>query len=151
MGEVGQDRLARGLAQRRGHLPHQQAESAGVAGAEQAGAQQPGPGGTSPHERPRPTQADAGREAFDGSGGRCEREARPQQDRSRGEHQRDPGRGERSFAVERVDTGERIHRDTAGVAALIASANPGITPAQIRAKLAAQANDIACSSDSRCT
>ncbi|WP_234379897.1 S8 family peptidase [Streptomyces caniscabiei] len=39
----------------------------------------------------------------------------------------------------------------AGVAALIASANPGITPAQIRAKLATQANDIACPSDSRCT
>jgi subtilisin family serine protease len=38
-----------------------------------------------------------------------------------------------------------------GVAALIASANPGITPAQIRAKLATQANDIACPSDSRCT
>ncbi|MFJ4775830.1 S8 family peptidase [Streptomyces sp. NPDC088762] len=39
----------------------------------------------------------------------------------------------------------------AGVAALIASANPGITPAQIRDKLATQANDIACPSDSRCT
>ncbi|MBT2481708.1 S8 family serine peptidase [Streptomyces sp. ISL-94] len=38
-----------------------------------------------------------------------------------------------------------------GVAALIASANPGITPAQIRDKLATQANDIACPSDSRCT
>ncbi|MBT2448759.1 S8 family serine peptidase [Streptomyces sp. ISL-43] len=39
----------------------------------------------------------------------------------------------------------------AGVAALIASANPGITPAQIRDKLATQANDVACPSDSRCT
>ncbi|WP_174250392.1 S8 family peptidase [Streptomyces globosus] len=39
----------------------------------------------------------------------------------------------------------------AGVAALIASTNPGITPAQIREKLALQANDIACPSDSRCT
>ncbi|MEW2417334.1 S8 family serine peptidase, partial [Streptomyces sp. NPDC046866] len=38
-----------------------------------------------------------------------------------------------------------------GVAALLASANPGITPAQIRDKLATQANDIACPSDSRCT
>ncbi|MFJ6793338.1 S8 family peptidase [Streptomyces sp. NPDC091268] len=38
-----------------------------------------------------------------------------------------------------------------GVAALIASANPGITPAQIRDKLAVQANDVACPSDSRCT
>ncbi|MFB6614889.1 S8 family peptidase [Streptomyces sp. NPDC085524] len=38
----------------------------------------------------------------------------------------------------------------AGVAALIASVNPGITPAQIREKLAAQANDVACPSDSRC-
>lgn len=38
-----------------------------------------------------------------------------------------------------------------GVAALIASANPGITPAQIRAKLATQANDTACPSDTRCT
>jgi len=37
------------------------------------------------------------------------------------------------------------------MAALIASANPGITPAQLRAKLAEQANDIACPSDSRCT
>ncbi|MFE2323175.1 S8 family serine peptidase [Streptomyces sp. NPDC059385] len=37
-----------------------------------------------------------------------------------------------------------------GVAALIASTNPGITPAQIRDKLAAQANDTACPSDSRC-
>lgn len=39
----------------------------------------------------------------------------------------------------------------AGVAALIASANPGITPAQIRDKLATQANDVACPSDGRCT
>ncbi|MCX5380731.1 S8 family serine peptidase [Streptomyces sp. NBC_00091] len=39
----------------------------------------------------------------------------------------------------------------AGVAALMASANPGITPAQMRDKLATQANDIACPSDSRCT
>lgn len=39
----------------------------------------------------------------------------------------------------------------AGVAALIASANPGITPAQIRDKLATQANDVACPSDNRCT
>ncbi|GAA2829102.1 S8 family serine peptidase [Kitasatospora sp. CM 4170] len=38
-----------------------------------------------------------------------------------------------------------------GVAALIASANPTFTPADIRAKLAAQANDLACPSDSRCT
>ncbi|MFF4366884.1 S8 family serine peptidase [Streptomyces sp. NPDC001594] len=38
-----------------------------------------------------------------------------------------------------------------GVAALIASANPGITPAQIRDKLATQANDIACPADGRCT
>ncbi|MEU5433579.1 S8 family serine peptidase [Streptomyces sp. NPDC020719] len=38
-----------------------------------------------------------------------------------------------------------------GVAALIASANPGITPAQIREKLATGANDVACPSDSRCT
>ncbi|MGW6685158.1 S8 family peptidase [Streptomyces sp. NPDC054961] len=38
-----------------------------------------------------------------------------------------------------------------GVAALIASANPGITPAQIRDKLATQANDTACPSDARCT
>ncbi|MCX4529708.1 MULTISPECIES: S8 family serine peptidase [unclassified Streptomyces] len=39
----------------------------------------------------------------------------------------------------------------AGVAALLASANPGITPAQMRDKLATQANDIACPSDNRCT
>ncbi|MDJ0379921.1 S8 family serine peptidase [Streptomyces sp. G-G2] len=38
-----------------------------------------------------------------------------------------------------------------GVAALLASANPGITPAQLRDKLATQANDTACPSDSRCT
>ncbi|MFF4331089.1 S8 family serine peptidase [Streptomyces sp. NPDC048387] len=38
-----------------------------------------------------------------------------------------------------------------GVAALIASANPGITPAQIRDKLATQANDIPCPADGRCT
>ncbi|MFI5979658.1 S8 family peptidase [Streptomyces sp. NPDC051555] len=38
-----------------------------------------------------------------------------------------------------------------GVAALLASANPGITPAQLRDKLATQANDIACPSDGRCT
>ncbi|MFE9629939.1 S8 family serine peptidase [Streptomyces sp. NPDC006463] len=38
-----------------------------------------------------------------------------------------------------------------GVAALLASTNPGITPAQLRDKLATQANDVACPSDSRCT
>ncbi|MEU3278910.1 S8 family serine peptidase [Streptomyces antibioticus] len=38
----------------------------------------------------------------------------------------------------------------AGVAALLASADPGITPAQLRDKLATQANDVACPSDSRC-
>ncbi|MER5871896.1 S8 family serine peptidase [Streptomyces sp. NPDC002044] len=38
----------------------------------------------------------------------------------------------------------------AGVAALLASTNPGITPAQLRDKLATQANDVACPSDSRC-
>ncbi|MBT2470424.1 S8 family serine peptidase [Streptomyces sp. ISL-66] len=38
-----------------------------------------------------------------------------------------------------------------GVAALLASANPGITPAQMRDKLATQANDTACPSDTRCT
>ncbi len=38
----------------------------------------------------------------------------------------------------------------AGVAALIASANPTFTPAQIRTALATQANDVACPSDSRC-
>ncbi|MFD3717493.1 S8 family serine peptidase [Streptomyces sp. NPDC058674] len=39
----------------------------------------------------------------------------------------------------------------AGVAALLVSTNPGITPAQLRDKLATQANDVACPSDSRCT
>ncbi|MEU2455025.1 S8 family serine peptidase [Streptomyces sp. NPDC012765] len=38
----------------------------------------------------------------------------------------------------------------AGVAALLASTNPGITPAQLRDKLATQANDVACPSDGRC-
>ncbi|WP_370409372.1 S8 family serine peptidase [Streptomyces fradiae] len=38
-----------------------------------------------------------------------------------------------------------------GVAALIASANPGFTPADIRNALATQATDKACPSDSRCT
>ncbi|MGW2873807.1 S8 family peptidase [Kitasatospora sp. NPDC001225] len=39
-----------------------------------------------------------------------------------------------------------------GAAALIASANPSLTPADIRARLASQANDLACpASDSRCT
>ncbi|MFD3325629.1 S8 family serine peptidase [Streptomyces sp. NPDC058701] len=38
----------------------------------------------------------------------------------------------------------------AGVAALLASTNPGITPAQLRDKLATQANDVACPSDTRC-
>ncbi|MFF7990929.1 S8 family serine peptidase [Kitasatospora xanthocidica] len=39
-----------------------------------------------------------------------------------------------------------------GVAALIASADPSLTPADIRARLASQANDLACpASDSRCT
>ncbi|MFC9328533.1 S8 family serine peptidase [Kitasatospora sp. NPDC057015] len=38
-----------------------------------------------------------------------------------------------------------------GVAALLASANPGATPADLRAKLAAQAADTACPADSRCT
>ncbi|MGW3181941.1 S8 family peptidase [Kitasatospora sp. NPDC001119] len=39
-----------------------------------------------------------------------------------------------------------------GVAALIASSNPSLTPADIRARLASQANDLACpASDSRCT
>ncbi|QEU77530.1 S8 family peptidase [Streptomyces subrutilus] len=37
-----------------------------------------------------------------------------------------------------------------GVAALLASTNPGITPAQLRDKLATQANDVACPSDTRC-
>ncbi|MFD5088858.1 S8 family serine peptidase [Kitasatospora sp. NPDC058406] len=40
----------------------------------------------------------------------------------------------------------------AGVAALIAGANPTFTPADIRSRLATQANDVACpASDSRCT
>ncbi|MFE0271282.1 S8 family serine peptidase [Streptomyces sp. NPDC058992] len=39
----------------------------------------------------------------------------------------------------------------AGVAALLASTDPGATPADLRARLAAQANDTACPSDSRCT
>ncbi|MFD8788454.1 S8 family serine peptidase [Kitasatospora sp. NPDC059599] len=39
-----------------------------------------------------------------------------------------------------------------GVAALIASTDPTLTPAGIRARLASQANDLACpASDSRCT
>ncbi|MFB7620279.1 S8 family serine peptidase [Kitasatospora sp. NPDC056181] len=39
-----------------------------------------------------------------------------------------------------------------GVAALIASTDPSLTPADIRARLATQANDLACpASDSRCT
>ncbi|MER5208890.1 S8 family serine peptidase [Streptomyces sp. NPDC002825] len=39
----------------------------------------------------------------------------------------------------------------AGVAALLASANPTYTPADIRAKLGEQATDLACPSDARCT
>ncbi|XUM02886.1 S8 family serine peptidase [Streptomyces venezuelae ATCC 10712] len=39
----------------------------------------------------------------------------------------------------------------AGVAALLASANPAYTPADIRAKLGLQATDLACPSDARCT
>ncbi|WP_282694467.1 S8 family serine peptidase [Streptomyces sp. CC208A] len=39
----------------------------------------------------------------------------------------------------------------AGVAALMASANPAYTPADIRAKLGEQATDLACPSDARCT
>ncbi|MFF5973838.1 S8 family serine peptidase [Streptomyces sp. NPDC012769] len=39
----------------------------------------------------------------------------------------------------------------AGVAALLASVNPSLTPADIRAALATQATDKACPSDSRCT
>ncbi|WP_412542685.1 S8 family serine peptidase [Longispora sp. K20-0274] len=39
----------------------------------------------------------------------------------------------------------------AGVAALLASQNPTDTPAQLRAKLSSQANDVACPSDTRCT
>ncbi|RSS49067.1 peptidase S8 [Streptomyces sp. WAC07061] len=38
-----------------------------------------------------------------------------------------------------------------GVAALMASANPALSPAQIRDRLATQANDIPCPSDNRCT
>ncbi|MCX5214615.1 S8 family serine peptidase [Kitasatospora sp. NBC_00240] len=38
-----------------------------------------------------------------------------------------------------------------GVAALLASADPAATPADLRAKLASQATDTACPSDSRCT
>ncbi|MDN3293342.1 S8 family serine peptidase [Streptomyces ficellus] len=39
----------------------------------------------------------------------------------------------------------------AGVAALMASANPAATPADLRSGLGVQANDTACPSDSRCT
>ncbi|MET7622416.1 S8 family serine peptidase [Streptomyces sp. NPDC005408] len=39
----------------------------------------------------------------------------------------------------------------AGVAALLASADPSATPADLRARLATQATDTACPSDSRCT
>lgn len=39
----------------------------------------------------------------------------------------------------------------AGVAALLASANPAYTPADIRAKLGEQATDLACPADNRCT
>ncbi|WP_406861629.1 S8 family serine peptidase [Streptomyces sp. HUAS MG47] len=39
----------------------------------------------------------------------------------------------------------------AGVAALLASANPTFTPADLRDRLNSQANDTACPSDSRCT
>ncbi|WP_407077617.1 S8 family peptidase [Streptomyces sp. SCSIO 30461] len=39
----------------------------------------------------------------------------------------------------------------AGVAALLASTNPTATPADLRGKLASQATDTACPSDSRCT
>ncbi|AJF68770.1 S8 family serine peptidase [Streptomyces vietnamensis] len=39
----------------------------------------------------------------------------------------------------------------AGVAALLASANPAYTPADIRAKLGEQATDLACPADARCT
>ncbi|KUH40234.1 MULTISPECIES: S8 family peptidase [Streptomyces] len=39
----------------------------------------------------------------------------------------------------------------AGVAALLASVNPSFTPADLRARLASQATDTACPSDSRCT
>ncbi|MGA5421406.1 S8 family peptidase [Streptomyces lavendulocolor] len=39
----------------------------------------------------------------------------------------------------------------AGVAALMASADPAATPADIRSRLGVQATDVACPSDSRCT
>ncbi|MFG2869168.1 S8 family serine peptidase [Streptomyces sp. NPDC048338] len=39
----------------------------------------------------------------------------------------------------------------AGVAALLASVNPALTPADLRDRLNSQANDTACPSDSRCT
>jgi subtilisin family serine protease len=39
----------------------------------------------------------------------------------------------------------------AGVAALLASVNPTATPAELRAMLARQADDLACPSDNRCT
>ncbi|WP_030753008.1 S8 family serine peptidase [Streptomyces griseus] len=39
----------------------------------------------------------------------------------------------------------------AGVAALLVSANPAYTPADLRAKLGEQATDLACPSDARCT
>ncbi|GHE24284.1 peptidase S8 [Streptomyces hydrogenans] len=39
----------------------------------------------------------------------------------------------------------------AGVAALLASANPAYTPADLRAKLGEHATDLACPSDARCT
>ncbi|MFJ7342753.1 S8 family peptidase [Streptomyces sp. NPDC101110] len=39
----------------------------------------------------------------------------------------------------------------AGVAALLKSADPAATPAELRARLGTQATDIACPSDSRCT
>ncbi|MGI5479182.1 S8 family peptidase [Streptomyces lavendofoliae] len=39
----------------------------------------------------------------------------------------------------------------AGVAALLASADPAATPADIRSRLGVQAVDVACPSDSRCT
>ncbi|MGW4893529.1 S8 family peptidase [Kitasatospora sp. NPDC004240] len=38
-----------------------------------------------------------------------------------------------------------------GVAALMLSVNPSLTPADLRARLASDANDVACPSDSRCT
>ncbi|MCP9956335.1 S8 family peptidase [Streptomyces sudanensis] len=39
----------------------------------------------------------------------------------------------------------------AGVAALMASVNPSLTPADLRARLASQATDTACPADGRCT